>query len=239
MTRARRAVCRLLERVKGSLPEDAPKSIRMELVLDRAILADLSGDAEEAKTCYDQVLRRARKAADPEIIGQAMVGLAELERFDGNLDAAETLYQDALEIQKPLGHQRFEAITRVNLAIVALARGDLDGADRNLDLVAELGADVAHPEVAVVYSFCRALVASRRDDLGAARRELYRYQAVNSRVHLHEPDIAEALEELGLKFREAGEQDYGDGLLEQSIAMWNDLDLPMRATETKEKAGWA
>ncbi len=225
----------LLGEIDKTLPDDVPELLRVELTLDRAILADIRGDTAEASACYRQVLERARLAGDPQRISQALVGLAELSRFEGDLDAAEARYRDALEIQRRMGHQRFTAITLVNLCMVALARGDLDAADRHLDAVVDLGADSAHPEVAVVYAFSRALVAGRRGDLDAARHELYRYQAVNARVGLHEPDIAEALEELGGLFLAGEDPDYGADLIAQAARQWEDLGLEDRAAAARAR----
>ncbi|MDP7113200.1 MAG: tetratricopeptide repeat protein, partial [Myxococcota bacterium] len=209
--------------------------LRTELTLDRAILADIRGDADEAWERYRQVLERARKAGDPERLSQAMVGLAELARFRGDLERAESLYSDALAIQRRMGHQRFIAITLVNLCMVALAREDLDAASGFLDEVAELGADVSHPEVAVVYAFSRALIAGRRGDLEEARSEIYRFQAVNARVQLHEPDIANALEELSERFRTDGDEVFADELLHETLQMWRQLGRADLADEAEER----
>jgi len=225
----------LLGEIEKNLPEDVPELLRVELVLDRAIIADIQEDTEEASRRYAEVLARAREAGDPQRISQALVGLAEIARFRGELDDAEEQYRGALEIQRRMGHQRFTAITLVNLCMVALARGELDEADRWLDEVLDLGADTAHPEVAVVYAFSRALVAGRRGDLEQARSELYRYQAVNARVGLHEPDIAEALEELGGRFIESGDEDYGAELIEAAAKQWEDLGLEEKAAATRAK----
>jgi len=223
----------LLGEIEKTLPDDVPELLRVELVLDRAIIADIRGDTEEASRRYRQVLDSARRAGDPQHISQALVGLAEIARSVGQLDDAEQQYRDALEIQRRMGHQRFIAITLVNLCMVALARGELDEADRHLDAVLDLGADTAHPEVAVVYAFSRALVAGRRGDLDQARHELHRYQAVNARVGLHEPDIAEALEELGGLFLAGEDEEYGVELIEQAARQWEDLGLEDKAAAAR------
>ncbi len=225
----------LLDELEASLPDDAPPPLRVEITLDRAILADIRGDADEARERYHQVLERAREAGEPERVSQSMVGLAELARFRGDLDRAESLYLDALAIQRRMGHQRFIAITLVNLCMVALARDDLDGASGFLDEVAAQGADVSHPEVAVVYAFSRALIAGRRGDLEEARSEIYRFQAVNARVQLHEPDIANALEELSGRFREDGDVMLADELLHETLRMWRQLGREDMAREAEER----
>ncbi len=226
----------MLDELEASLPDDTPTPLRVELTLDRAILADIRGDTDEARERYHQVLERARKAGDPERVSQSMVGLAELARFRDDLARAEKLYTDALAIQRRMGHQHFIAITLVNLCMVALARDELEGASGFLDEVAELGADVSHPEVAVVYAFSRALIAGRRGDLEEARSELYRFQAVNSRVQLHEPDIANALEELSGRFREDGDEMFADELLHETLRMWRQLGREDRAREVEERS---
>ncbi len=224
----------LLREVEENMPADAPPWLKVDVSLNRAIVADIRGDEEDAFRLYAQVRDKAREAGDPERISKALVGLAEIARARAELEGAEKLYLNALEIQRRMGHQRFTAITLVNLCMVALARGDLDEADRYLDEVVEAGADVSHPEVAVVYAFSRALVAGRRGDLEQARSEMYRFQAVNSRVHLHEPDIAEALEELGRRFRLAGDEDYSEELTEQAASMWQQLGRDDRAAIARD-----
>jgi len=227
----------MLDDLEQSMPADLPPRMKVELVLDRAIVADISGDSVTARKLYRKVLARARQAGDPEHISQGLVGLAEINRAHDELDKAERQYSDALEIQRRMGHQRFIAITQVNLCMVALARGDLDAADRYLDEVRDLGADVSHPEVAVVYAFSRALVAGRRGDLDEARSELYRFQAVNSRVKLHEPDIANALEELGGLFRDDGDDMFGDELTHHAVVMWQQLGREDLAEGVRMRAG--
>jgi len=226
----------MLRELEESLPDDLPPRLGVEMLLDRAILADIRGDSDEARDLYKQVLNRAREAGDPEQISQGLVGLAEIHRAAGDLDRAEELYSNALEIQRRMGHQRFTAITLVNLCMVALARGELQEADRYLDEVVDSGADVAHPEVAVVYAFSRALVAGRRGDLEEARSELFRFQAVNARVKLHEPDIANALQELGQLFREDGDDMFGDELVRHAVVMWQQLGREDRALEVRASA---
>lgn len=225
----------MLRDLEAAAPADLPPRLKVELVLDRAIVADIRGDSEQARKLYRRVLKRAREAGDPEQISQGLVGIAEIHRADHKLDRAEKMYSDALEIQRRMGHQRFTAITLVNLCMVALARNALDEADRYLDEVRELRADVAHPEVAVVYAFSRALVAGRRGDLELARSEIYRFQAVNSRVKLHEPDIARALEELGLLFIEADDGMLGEELIRHAIVMWQQLGREDRALEVRAR----
>jgi ATP/maltotriose-dependent transcriptional regulator MalT len=219
----------MLHDVERSLSTDAPPWLQVDLVLDRAIIKDIQGDEDAAYAAYAEVHDRAREAGDPARISRALNGLAEIARARGDLGRAEQLYGDALEIERRLGHVRFMSITLVNLCMVALARGELDEADRRLDEVIESGADVSHPEVAVVYSFARALVSGRRGDMEQARSELHRFQAVNARVGLHEPDIAEALEELGLRFRVEGDPQFGDELTEQAALMWQQLGREDRA----------
>lgn len=225
----------LLDELEATLPDDAPPPLRVDITLDRAILADIRGDSAEARERYRQVLERAREAGEPERVSQAMVGLAELARFRDDLTRAEILYRDALAIQRRMGHQRFIAITLVNLCMVALARDDLDEASGFLDEVAALGADVSHPEVAVVYAFSRALIAGRRGDLEEARSEVYRFQAVNARVRLHEPDIANALEELSQRFREDGDEMFADELLHETLTMWRQLGRDDKAQEVETR----
>ncbi len=225
----------LLREVEGSLPADAPPWLQVDLVLDRAIVKDIQGAEEEACAAYAEVHERARDAGDPQRISRALNGLAEIARARGDLERAERMYRDALEIERRLGHVRFMSITLVNLCMVALARGDLDEADRVLDEVVAVGADVSHPEVAVVYAFARALVAGRRGDLDQARSELYRFQAVNARVGLHEPDIAEALEELGRRFHREGDVPFGNELIEQAALMWQQLGRDEQAAETRSR----
>ncbi len=226
----------LLDELETTLPDDAPPQLRVEISLDRAILADIQGNTGEARERYREVLERAREAGEPERVSQAMVGLAELARFRGDLDRAERLYTDALAIQRRMGHQRFIAITLVNLCMVALARDDLDAASEFLSEVAEQGADVSHPEVAVVYAFSRALIAGRRGDLEEARSEIYRFQAVNARVQLHEPDIANALDELSARFRDDGDEIFADELLHEAVVMWRQLGRDDLARETELRA---
>jgi len=223
----------MLQELEESAPDDLPPRLGVELLLDRAILADIRGASEDARRLYRQVLTRAREAGDPEQISQGLVGLAEIHRAAGNLDRAEEMYTNALKIQQRMGHQRFTAITLVNLCMVALARGELQQADRHLDDVVNSGADVAHPEVAVVYAFSRALVAGRRGDLEEARSELFRFQAVNARVKLHEPDIANALTELGELFRDDGDDMFGDELTRHAIVMWQQLGREDKANEVR------
>jgi Tfp pilus assembly protein PilF len=155
-----------------AIGDEASPLARARGVFGAAHIAEARGDAEQARSDFEEAARLLREIGETRWLILALTHLAGAYRTLGDPERAADSHNEALALAEESGDVRGAAVVKSNMAVFLLADGDEDQA-------ASLFTDAleGHRSVGDVYgmaltSASLAIVAFRRGDIDQAARDL-------------------------------------------------------------------
>lgn len=128
------------------------------------VLHSDQGRVQEARKCYEQILRIHRDSGDRRALGMALGNLGVMYHRTGRLDKAMEFYTAALDIRRALGNRRHEGTALGNLGDLCITAGKLEDADRYLTQAKQITHDVGYLAAEGAFSGSLGQIAARRGE---------------------------------------------------------------------------
>lgn len=192
----------------------------------------LWGRYDTARPLYLNVQRIARSIEQRKLEGDALRGLGHVERMTGSFEVARNRFDAALGIARRIGDQYGELWSLWGLGHLARTRGDYDDARDCFTEASAIAQIIAEPLGQI--DTLRGLGHVHRHYVDSAERNEYRlaqrFYADSLQIAQRLGDVhgqADALRALGKLAARAGDPESGRARLEQALALYEQIELPV------------
>jgi CHAT domain-containing protein/Tfp pilus assembly protein PilF len=190
------------------------------------------GDLDRALRYYTRSLELAEAAGDYRTQGNALGNMASVHKDRGELAVAAELYQRTQKTRALTGDRRGEAADINNLGLINAALGDLQGADEHFRRALELNRHDGRHRVAANNLTNLANLAARRGRYEEAL-DVYTEALALRRETGDRQGEALDLFNLGLLHLDWGDYPAALASLQESAAILDELDMPVRRAEVR------
>lgn len=217
-TEGRRWIAHLLE-----LGQDAPATVRAQVLDGAAALAHSQGDLASARSYQEEGLAIWHELHDPRGLAIALNILGLIARSEGDFPRALALLEESLGYMRQAGQEWGVATVLNNLGATAIELGDFDRARRyhteSLAVKQRLG-----DQAGIAVSLHNLAEIARMEGEHARAAELLEETLALWRVLGSRPRIAHALHSLGMMSVRLGQPEQAARHFHEGIALFREVD---------------